>query len=190
MKTLKKTLLALTVLLTMSISGAYAHCDSYDGPVILDAYKALETNNVNLVHKWISKAQEPEINELFALTLKIKTTNKEAYPIVEKHFLETLVRLHRETEKAPYTGLKEAGTTAPITQLSDGAIAKNNIDHVSSPLTNHIMAVISEKFDKVKNLEAVKDQSAENGRKYVAAYVDYTHTIEALHNVLDGNHAH
>ena len=34
---------------------ASAHCDSYDGPVIKDASKALETNNVNLVLKWITK---------------------------------------------------------------------------------------------------------------------------------------
>ena len=189
MKTLKN-LIALAVLLTISISNSYAHCDSYDGPVILDAYKALETNNVTIVHKCISKDQESEINDLFKLTLKTKANNKALYPIIEKHFFETLVRLHRETENAPYTGLKEAGTTAPIVQLSDGAIAKNNLDHVSNPLNNHINAVLAEKFDKVKKLEAIKDTSAEYGRKYVAAYVDYTHTIEALHNVLDGNHAH
>ncbi len=190
MKTLRKSLLILTILLTISIQGVFAHCDSYDGPVIKDAYKALETNNVNLVYKWISEAQESEINDLFALTVRTKLSNKDLYPIVEKHFLETLVRLHRETENAPYTGLKEAGTTAPIIQLSDGAITSDNIEHVTVPLTNHINSVISEKFERVKSLEAIKDTNAENGRKYVDAYVDYTHTIEALHNVLDGNHAH
>ena len=35
---------------------------------------------------------------------------------------ETFVRLHREMEGAPFTGLKAAGTTAHITVMSDKAL--------------------------------------------------------------------
>ncbi len=168
----------------------YAHCDSYDGPVVQDAYKALETNNVSLVLKWISKEQEPQIKELFNATYKLRGGNKEVYALVEQHFLETLVRLHRETENAPYTGLKAAGTTKPIIKMSDEAIANQNPDKVITALNNHIGEVIREKYEKVERLSKVKDSSPEVGREYVDAYVDYTHTIEGLHDIVDGQHGH
>lgn len=170
---------------------ASAHCDSYDGPVIIDAVKALETNNVNLVLKWISKEQENEIIPLFIKTYQLKKGDKEVYSIVEKHFFETLVRLHRETEGAPFTGLKPAGTTKKIIVLSDKAIADKNVDDLLSKLNGHIENVIKEKYSHVTTLFNEKDMSPEKGRQYVKAYVDYTHTLEAIHDILEhgGGHA-
>lgn len=168
-----------------------AHCDSYDGPVIKDAYKALETNNVNLVLKWISKEQEKEIISLFNKTYKLRSGDKEIYQIVEKHFFETLVRLHRETEGAPHTGLKPAGTTKMIVVLSDKAIETKNVDDLANKLNAHIDKVVREKYKLVASLHKVKDESPEKGREYVKAYVDYTHTLEAIHDILEhgGGHA-
>jgi hypothetical protein len=168
-----------------------AHCDSYDGPTIKDAVKALETNNVNLVLKWISPEQEKEIIPLFNKTYALRTGDKEIYTIVEKHFFETLVRLHRETEGAPFTGLKPAGTTKMITQLSDNALESNTIDDFLVKLNSHLGTVIKDKYEKVAALEKVKNDSPEKGREYVKAYVDYTHTIEAIHAIAEqsGGHA-
>ena len=99
-------------LLTLSgVSIVSAHCDSYDGPVITDAKKALEIKDAKPILKWISSEQEDEVVSLFKKTLSLKDGDKEIYSIVEKYFFETLVRLHREPEGAPYTGLKAAGTT-------------------------------------------------------------------------------
>ena len=49
-KTVKRffSVLFVTTMLFFVSAPAFAHCDSYDGPVIKDAVKALETNNVNL----------------------------------------------------------------------------------------------------------------------------------------------
>lgn len=113
-----------SILLLFSSLTASAHCDSYDGPVIKDATKALETNNVNLVLKWITDEQEQEIIPLFNKTYSLKNGDKEVYAIVEKHFFETLVRLHRETEGASYTGLKPAGSTKQIIQMTDSRLIK------------------------------------------------------------------
>jgi hypothetical protein len=170
---------------------ASAHCDSYDGPVIKDATKALETNNVNLVLKWITDEQEQEIIPLFNMTYNLKNGDKEVYAIVEKHFFETLVRLHRETEGAPYTGLKPAGTTKQIIQMTDNALAKGNVDDFLVNFNSHIDMVVREKYQKVAELDKVKDNSKEQGRAFVEAYVDYTHTVEALHDILEhgGGHA-
>ena len=167
-----------------------AHCDSYDGPVIKDAYKALETNNVNLVLKWVSEKQEEEVISLFNKTYKLIKGDKEIYEIVEKHFFETLVRLHRETEGAPYTGLKPAGSTKKIIQLSDNAIKSGSIDDLLVKLNNHIGNVLREKYEKVLELEKVRNESIEEGREYVEAYVDYTHTLEAIHDILVHDSGH
>ena len=171
---------------------ASAHCDSYDGPVIKDAEMALETNNVNLVLKWVTKEQEKEITTLFRKTFELRNGDKEVYEIVEKHFFETLVRLHRETEGAPYTGLKPAGTTKQIIQMTDKALKENNVDDFLLKLNNHIDKVVREKYEKVSKLDKVKDNSVEAGREFVAAYVDYTHTVEAIHDIIEhsgGTHA-
>ena len=179
------TVLTMAILMAITFKPASAHCDSYDGPVIRDAMEALETDNVVLVLKWVDKAQEEKIISLFEKTYALKDGDREVYRIVEQHFFETLVRLHRETEGAPYTGLKPAGTTPEIIQRSDGDIEKGSVDELAALLSDHVSQVIREKYEKVSALERVKDKSVEQGREYVAAYVDYTHTLKAIHDLLE-----
>lgn len=202
MKTKQKKLVTTYRILSVALASlmlafaplsAFAHCDSYDGPTVKDALKALETNNVSLVLKWIEKEHEPQIVSLFDKTYKLRNGDKEIYAIVEKHFLETLVRLHRESEGAPFTGLKPAGSTKAIVVLTDKALEKKNVDGLLSQLNGHIANVVREKYKKVAALDGVKNTSPEKGREYVKAYVDYTHTVEALHDILEhggGHHAH
>lgn len=190
----KQTILSIvfgSLLMLFAALPAFAHCDSYDGPVIKDAVKALETNNVNLVLKWVTLEQEKEIIPLFNKTHQLKSGDKEVYTIVEKHFFETLVRLHRETEGAPYTGLKPAGTTKPIIQMTDKALKDGNVDDFLVEFDSHIDKVVREKYQEVAELNKVKDNSKEQGRAFVEAYVDYTHTVEALYDILEhvGGHA-
>lgn len=183
-----RTLLSVTLvafLMLFNATPASAHCDSYDGPVILDAIKALNTNNVNIVLKWINPDQEAEITALFNKTYKLKKGDKEVYEIVQKHFFETLVRLHRETEGEPFTGLFPAGSTKMIIQLSDHAIESKDIETLLTQLTDHINKAIREKYELVAALDLVKDTSVEKGREYVAAYVDYTHSLEAMHDIIE-----
>lgn len=173
----------------ISISG-YAHCDSYDGPVIKDALKALDQNKVELVLKWIEPQQEKEIIAMFTKTYQLKSGDKQAYAIVEKHFLENLVRLHRETEGEPYTGLKPAGSMTPLVAMADNSLAKNNVEGVITTVTNHLEQVLRERYNKVAKLKITKDDSVEQGRAFVAAYVQYTHTLETLEQLLHGPISH
>ncbi|MDY0027025.1 MAG: DUF6448 family protein [Lentimicrobium sp.] len=192
-KSLLQTILPIvfaSVLILFAALPASAHCDSYDGPVIKDATIALETNNVNLVLKWITKEQEQEIIPLFNKTYSLKNGDKEVYAIVKKHFLETLVRLHRETEGASYTGLKPAGTTKQIILMTDKALLEENVDDFLVKFNSHIDKGIREKYQKVAELNKVKDNSIEQGRAFVEAYVDYTHTVEALHDIMEHGGGH
>ncbi len=164
---------------------SFAHCDSYDGPVVKDALKALEMRSPVLVFKWINQEQEKEITELFNKTLQYKNKDAKVYELLKKHFLETLVRLHRETEGEPFTGLKPAGNIKPIIQKTDAALENQEIDSFLTEFGGDLQKVIREKYNKVAELKLVKDNSVEQGRAFVAAYVDYTHSIEALHEILE-----
>lgn len=181
-------LIAVFMTLLVFPQNSFAHCDSYDGPVIQDALKALESGQVELVFKWISAEQEGEVARVFEKALQYKK-DAEVYPLLEKHFLETLVRLHREGEGAPYTGLKPAGTTAQIITLTDTAMLEKDLPGLLSKLNTHIEKVVKEKYDKLVRLYEVKDESPEKGRAFVAAYVDYTHTVEAIHAPLEHSEA-
>lgn len=183
----------LFAFLILSTQSSFAHCDSYDGPVIKEAQEALATNNVNLVLKWVDVADEPEIISLFNKTYELKNGDKEIYAIVEKHFLETLVRLHRATEGVGYTGIKPAGSTSPIIIMADKSIENKSVNDLLSKFTAHIEKVVREKYNKVEELSLVKNESLEKGRDYVDAYVDYTHTLEGIHGIIDngpGAHQH
>lgn len=185
---LRLLLLTIAFLLT-SISG-FAHCDSYDGPVIKDALKALDQNNVQLVLKWIEPQQEKKIIPLFHKTYNLKNQDAQVYAIVEKHFLETLVRLHREMEGASFTGLKPAGSMTPLVEMADNSIANNDVETVIKKVTNHLEQVLRERYATVAKLGKTKDDSVEQGRAYVHAYVQYTHTLEALEHILHGDISH
>lgn len=184
-----RSLLLVVALMLTSISG-FAHCDSYDGPVIKDALTALDQNNVELVLKWIDPQQEEEIISLFHKTYNLKNEDEQVYAIVEKHFLETLVRLHRETEGASFTGLKPAGSMTPLVEMADNSIADNEVESVINTVTTHLDEVLRERYAEVMKLHKTKNDSVEQGRAYVHAYVQYTHTLEFLEHVLHGDIAH
>lgn len=178
-------LAALFIALWLFPQQNFAHCDSYDGPVVKDALKALETQNPELIFKWITKEQESEITDLFSKTLRYKSKDAEVYELLKNHFLETLVRLHRETEGEAFTGLKPAGNIKPIIQMTDAALEHQDIETFLKKFGGDLEEVIRDKYNKVVQLKLVKDNSVEQGRAFVAAYVKYTHTIEALHEILE-----
>jgi hypothetical protein len=185
---------ALPVLLTAFIlilsQPLSAHCDSYDGPLIKDALKALEISNINPVLKWVDEKYESEIISLFNKTASLKGGDKEVYAIVEKHFLETLVRLHREGEGAPFTGLKPAGSASPIIVLADQAVASGQVKTLITKLDAHLNTVLNEKYNEVMEKSQIKDNSPAEGREYVRAYVEYTHFLEAIHGIIEGGATH
>ena len=170
---------------------ALAHCDSYDGPALTDAAKALETNNVELIKKWILAEDEAVVVPLFHKAYSLKDGDAEIYEIVKTYFYETFVRLHREMEGATYTGLKAAGTTGHITVMSDRALEHGGFDKLLTALNKHVNSQLMEKYEKTAALYKVRDRSVEDGRAYVEAYIDYTHAVEAIHDILEeGGHHH
>ncbi len=161
---------------------AFAHCDGMDGPVVTAAKKALETGDVNLVLIWVQKKDESEIKKAFQKTLAVRKLNPEARELADMYFFETLVRIHRAGEGAPYTGLKPAGRDlGPAIPAADKAIVDGKVEPVTKLLTGKTQEGIQEQFKKVMAKKNFKKDDVEAGREYIEAYVVFIHYIERLY---------
>ena len=105
------------------------HCDSIDGPVVTAARQALEAGDVDLVLPFVPPDGEQEVREVFHSVLKARDLGPEARETADRLFFETVVRIHRAGEGAPYTGLKPAGLdVGPVIPLAEQAVAKHSPD--------------------------------------------------------------
>ncbi len=162
---------------------AAAHCDGLDGPVIIEARSALEKQDVTPLLKWVPKASEHTIKESFARTLRERTKGKVAQEAADRKLFETLVRVHRESEGAPFTGIKPAGQIAPVVMEADEALAKKNVDHLAKHVAGQVEKSVHEKFEKAAQSKESADQSVAKGREFVSNYVQYVHFVEGLNNM-------
>jgi len=85
------------------------HCDSMDGPVVLAAKRALTERDPKLALPYVKAEGEPEVLGAFERTIAAHDGNPAANEVADLYFLETVVRVHRAGEGAPYTGLKTGG---------------------------------------------------------------------------------
>ncbi|MCF7809047.1 MAG: DUF6448 family protein [Candidatus Marinimicrobia bacterium] len=174
-------------LLPMS-SPLMAHCDSMDGPIITEAKVAIATNDLSLVLKWVSSDQEHELRTAFDQTLKVRTLSPQAADLADRFFFETLIRLHRETEGAPYTGLKPAGQIGPAVGLADKALESGRVAHLSNKISKAVKHEIESRHEIALKKQKSATQSVAAGREYVEAYVGYVHFVEAVHNMMSAEH--
>jgi hypothetical protein len=174
-------LVSLVLFLFLMPGTAKAHCDTLDGPVVMTAKAALEKGEVTPVLKWVKKEDETEIRDLFKKTLVVRSKGKEAKDLADMYFFETLVRIHRAGEGAPYTGLKPAGHVEPSIAAADKAIETGSSDQLVKMIADASAAGIRERFNRVRETKKHADESIAAGREYVEAYVDFTHYVERLH---------
>ena len=182
--------LALFILLASGPVGA--HCDAMDGPVVTEAKAALEEGEVTPVLKWIPEENEEEIREVFAKTLRVREHGGEAREVADKHFFETLVRHHRASEGAPFTGLKPAGTEVhPVVEKSDAALETGSVDAFASEVATAVEEGIRERFAEAAEAQARKDESVDEGRAFVERYVEFIHYVKGIHETVAGSgHGH
>jgi len=160
----------------------FAHCDTMNGPVIKQAQKALDTGNVNLILIWVQKKDEAEIKKVFEKTLSVRKLNPQAKELADMYFFETLVRIHREGEGAPYTGIKPADTVVePGIDAADKAIESGSVDHLAKEISTLVADGIRERFKTVMDKKKHINESVDAGREYVESYVTFIHYVEKLH---------
>lgn len=167
-----------------------AHCDSMDGPVVSAARMALESGTVELVLVWVRTSDEPEIVDAFERTMRVRASGGEAAELAERWFFETLVRVHRLGEGEPYTGLQPAGAEIPAGIMeADRALAHASVVELTGHIAGRAGSSVREAFERVSELAAYDVTDVEAGRRYVRAYTEYVHFVEALYALTAGEHA-
>ena len=172
---------------------ALAHCDTMDGPVVAAAKLALKAGDVTPVLKWVPKADEPQIRAAFERTLKVRTFSPEAREMADNYFFETLVRVHRAGEGEPYTGLKPAASEIePGMRLADKALETGSADELIKSVTSEVADGVQKRFAHAQEASKHADDSVAAGREYVAAYVEFIHYVESIHQAMTepASHAH
>ena len=186
----KKSLLGTLALVAVSLvipDYAAAHCDTLDGPVIQDAQKAIAAQDVTPVLKWIKPQEEKAVSAAFKKMLTDRAKNPEA---AEHKFFESLVKIHRAGEGAPFAGLKAAGDVEPGVAAADQALASGSAADLIKLITDDVAAGIKARFEHAAETYKHKDESVAQGREFVAAYVEYTHYVERLHQDATAKSAH
>ncbi len=189
MNTMKGSVLKLSVLFvfvfSLMLAGtdqAAAHCDGLDGPVVVAAQKALETGDVNLVLIWVQKKDEGTLRHAYEQTMAVRKLGPKARELADMYFFETLVRIHRAGEGAPYTGLKPAGRDlGPAVPAADRAIEDGKLEPLYNLLAKTVHDGLHAQFAKAMSKKNFNKNDIAAGREFVEAYVVYVHYVERLY---------
>lgn len=171
---------------------ALAHCDGLDGPVVKAAQRTLETRNPAFALIWVQEKDEREIQTVFEQTLAVRELSPQAKDLADRFFFETLVRVHRAGEGAPFTGLKPAGRDlGPAIPAADEAIRVGSADPVLHLLTGVLQERLREQFGEAMAAKTFKSDDLAAGRAYVKAYVEFIHFVERLYDsTMTAPHGH
>jgi hypothetical protein len=162
---------------------ALAHCDGLDGPVVKAAQRALETRNAALVLIWVQEKDEAEIRKAFEQTLAVRELSAEARELADRFFYETLVRVHRAGEGAPFTGLKPAGRDlGPAIPAADESVRVGSVEPVRHLLMVAIQERLRLQFGEVMATKTFERDDVAAGRAHVKAYVEFIHFVERLYD--------
>ena len=188
--TRRYTALLVALLVAGHTPVAWAHCDSLDGPVVMDARTALEKGDVTPVLKWVKNKDEPEIRNAFKQTMAVRAKGEDAKALADMYFFETLVRIHRAGEGEAFTGLKPAKSVDPGIQAADDALRSGTVKGLTSDLSSRVDKGIQERFARARERAKHAADSVDAGREYVEAYVDYIHYVENVHRLVTQGVSH
>lgn len=171
-------------------SPASAHCDGLDGPVVAAARQALQSGDPNSVLIWVQPKDEAEVRRAFAEAVAVRKLGPQARDMADRYFFETLVRLHRAGEGAPYTGLKATGRDlGPAIPLADKAVASGSDRDVAAFAAKEVERGIHQKFADLQRKRNFRPDDLAAGRDYVASYVTFVHYVEGLHQAAEAGAA-
>src|SRR5512140_2812473 len=174
---------ALVMILVLATAGnALAHCDTLDGPVVNLARQGLAKGDVKTILQWLWVVKEAEIKKAFDLTMAVRGKGEKEKELADMYFFETLVRVHRAGEGAPYTGLKPAGLDlGPAIPAADKALETGDPGPLLKLINEKTHEGIHTYYMEAKEKKAHAGESVEAGRAYVSAYVPYLHFVERLY---------
>ncbi|ETT26673.1 hypothetical protein RAJCM14343_5014 [Rhodococcus aetherivorans] len=170
------------------------HCDSMDGPVVKAAEAALGDDNVELILPFVPADAEDEVRTAFERATAARAEGPIAHEVADLYFFDTVVRLHRAGEGAPFTGVKPAGgDVGPVIPLAEDAIETGSVEKLHAFLSAELHRQLQSRLDLIVALtDAVT--TAER-REYTEAMLGlqvYSHHLyKSMHrDPHEGGHSH
>jgi hypothetical protein len=188
------TILAAGLLL-FGTTSSKAHCDALDGPVAKAVQKALDNGNLYPVLAYAPAAAEDEIRAAFDSARKVRGLGSEARSLADRFFIETVIRLHRAGEGAPYAGLKPAGADyGPVIPAAERALESGDLSKLKALLVEVIEHALTERLARAREAQNAPLQpktAAEvlHARERVSAELGFVTFAETLHQAALGNGA-
>lgn len=169
------------------------HCDSMDGPVVKAAERALEARNVTLVLPFVPGESEGEVEGAFDLVMEARKACGASQQVADRYFFETVVRVHRAGEGAPFTGLKPAGLdVGPVIPVAERALETCSARELEDVLSHAVRTEVQRRFDSVLRLKAHAKESVEAAREYTHALLGLQGYAAQLYEFIktgpDGEH--
>jgi hypothetical protein len=187
----RTVLVAVAIALFGGWSGiAWAHCDTESGPVAVDARKALETGKFVPVAIWVGEDQNDELHSAFVQCLPVYQMGGKAKALAERHFMDTAVRLHRQAEGLPYTGLKPAQPLPADIATAERALDTGDLQPVSNLLQTELGKKLTTVFDEARKARINKDKNLTAGREWADAYVKYVIYVHGLYKTIQAGPKH
>jgi hypothetical protein len=141
-----------------------------DGPVVLAGKRALESRDPALALAYVKEEGESEVLAAFERTIGAHDGNPKVNELADTYFFETLVRVHRAGEGAPYTGLKPAGLGfGPVVPIAERAIETGSPDELLQVLGDKVRREVVERFERAMTLKADAGKGVAAAREYVEA---------------------
>lgn len=157
------------------------HCDTMDGPVVTAARRAVEAENVDLALAYVPESGEAEVRVAFDKVREARKAGPAAREVADLYFFETVVRIHRAGEGAPYTGLKPAGLDeGPVIPVAEKAIKTGSPDALVEVLTRTLNEEVRHRFKRMQELSDHTAGDLRRAREYVEAMLGlqvYSHHL-------------
>jgi hypothetical protein len=184
-------MILLTSFVLIFTNAVFAHCDTESGPTAMDARKALETGNFNIVAIWVGDEQTEELRNSFAQSLAVYRMGGKAKELAGRYFMETAVRLHREAEGMPFTGLKPAQPLPPVVGEAERSLDTGNLKPITDLLAAEMQKETQKWFQKALDAKnSYEGENVEAGREWVDAYVKYVIFVSGLYKTIEAGPAH
>lgn len=169
---------------------ALAHCDRENGPVATDAKEALHTGRIDPAAIWVGQAQMAELKEVFKQSLGAYKMGGNAKDVAESYFMSTAVRLHRQAEGFPFTGLKPAQPLPKDVALAEEALETGELLPVTDFLASEMQSQTERLFRQALEKRKDKDKSIEAGREWADSYVKYVIFVHDLYKSIESGAPH
>jgi hypothetical protein len=105
----------------------------------------------------------------------------EVRDVADQYFFETVVRIHRAGEGAPFTGLRPAGLGhGPVIPVAERAIETGSPEELLRLLADTVRREVQQRFERVMRLKEEAGQDVERARAYVEAMLGlqvYSHGL-------------